>query len=161
MSNQADSLFLKEQNYHQRGESIMAQGILPFKYESDWKPIYKVVKGKKEDSGVQWAEVCFVPNAIGHSKKGPEYRYLAKREVIVEQRQFPGMEQQLSLPFPTIQLKGKKYKVYGIVTNMDWDGEELIDWYHKRCGKSEQAHNDHLPDLNFLQTHNVVSNGIH
>ena len=128
--------------------------------ESDWKPIYKVVKGKKEDSGVQWAEVCFVPNAIGHSKKGPEYRYLAKREVIVEQRQFPGMEQQLSLPFPTIQLKGKKYKVYGIVTNMDWDGEELIDWYHKRCGKSEQAHNDHLPDLNFLQTHNVVSNGI-
>ena len=50
------------------------------------------------------------------------------------------MEQQLSLPFPTMELKGKKYKVYGIVTNMDWDGEELIDWYHKRCGKSEQAH---------------------
>ena len=60
--------------------------------------------------------------------------------VIVEQRELPGMEQQLSLPFPTMELKGKKYKVYGIVTNMDWDGEELIDWYHKRCGKSEQAH---------------------
>ena len=39
-----------------------------------------------------------------------------------------------------MQLKDKKYKVYGIVTNMDWDGEELIHWYHKRCGKSEQAH---------------------
>jgi hypothetical protein len=65
---------------------------------------------------------------------------LAKREVMVEQQVLPGMEQQLSLPFPTMQLKGKKYKVYGIVTNMDWDGEELIHWYHKGCGKSEQAH---------------------
>jgi len=108
--------------------------------ECDWKPIYKRVNGKKEESGVEWAEVCFVPNAIGHSKKGPEYRYLAKREVLVKQRELPGMEQQLSLPFPTIELKGKTYKVYGIVTNMDWDGEELIYWYHKRCGKSEQAH---------------------
>ena len=23
---------------------------------------------------------------------------------------------------------------------MDWEGEKLIHWYHKRCGKSEQAH---------------------
>jgi len=108
--------------------------------DADWKPIYKLVNGKKEKSGVEWAEVCYVPNAIGHSKKGVEYRYLAKREVLVEQQVLPGMEQQLSLPFPTMELKGKKYKVYGIVTNMDWGGEELIHWYHKRCGKSEQAH---------------------
>ena len=108
--------------------------------ELDWNPIYKIVNGKKEKSGVEWAEVCFVPNAIGHSKKGPEYRYLAKREVLCEQRVLPGMEQQRSLPFPTMQLQGKKYKVYGIVTNMDWEGEQLIHWYHKRCGKSEQAH---------------------
>jgi hypothetical protein len=108
--------------------------------ESDWKPLYKVVNGKPEASGVEWAEVCFVPEAIGRSKKGPEYRYLAKREVLVEQRVLPGLEQQLSLPFPTLQLKGRKYKVYGVVTNMDWDGAELIHWYHKRCGKSEEAH---------------------
>jgi hypothetical protein len=108
--------------------------------ESDWKPLYKVVNGKPEASGVEWAEVCFVPEAIGRSKKGPEYRYLAKREVLVEQRVLPGMEQQLSLPFPTLQLKGRRYKVYGVVTNMDWDGAELIHWYHKRCGKSEEAH---------------------
>jgi hypothetical protein len=41
-----------------------------------WKPIYKEVKGRKEKSGVEWAEVCFVPNAIGHGKKGPEIRVL-------------------------------------------------------------------------------------
>ena len=109
--------------------------------ESDWQPIYKIVDGKKKETGVDWAEVCFVPSAIGHSKKGPEYRYLAKREAMVEQRVLPGMEPpQLSLPFPTMHIKGNKYKVYGIVTNMVWDGEELIHWYHKRCGKSEAAH---------------------
>jgi hypothetical protein len=30
LSNQADSMVLTKQNYHQRGESIMAQGILPY-----------------------------------------------------------------------------------------------------------------------------------
>jgi len=60
---------------------------------------------------VEWAEVCFVPNAIDHSKKGPEYRYLVKREALVEQRQLPGMESQRSLQFPTMQLKGKKNRM--------------------------------------------------
>jgi len=59
---------------------------------------------------------------------------------MVEQQVLPGMEQQLSLPFPTMELKSKKYKVFGIVTNMDWDGEKLIHWYHERCGKSQQTH---------------------
>ncbi len=58
----------------------------------------------------------------------------------MEQRVLPGMEQQLSLPFPTMELKSKKYKVFGIVTNMGWDGEKLIHWYHERCGNSERAH---------------------
>ena len=108
--------------------------------ESQWRPIYKIVNGKKKATGVEWAEVCFVPSAIGHSKKGPEYRYLAKREALVEQRNFSEMEDQISLPFPTMNVKGKKYKVFGIVTNMDWEGEKLIHWLHKRCGKSEEAH---------------------
>lgn len=37
MRDQVDSMVLKKQNYHQRGESIMAQGILPFKYETEKK----------------------------------------------------------------------------------------------------------------------------
>jgi len=115
--------------------------------ESEWKPIYKIVKGEKKETGVEWAEVCFVPNAIGHSKKGPEYRYLAKREAMVEQRVLPGMEQQLNLPFQTMEVEGKKCKVFGIVTNMDWNGEDLIHWFHKRCGKSEEAHGVMKDDL--------------
>ena len=38
---------------------------------------------------------------------------------MIEQRMLPGIEQQLSLPFPTMEVKGKRYKVFGIVTNID------------------------------------------
>jgi len=121
--------------------------------ESEWRPIYKVVRGKELPTGVKWAEVCFVPNAIGQSKKGPECKYLAKREVMIEQRMLPGIEQQLSLPFPAMEVKGKRYKVFGIVTNMDWEGEELIHWHHQRCGKNEAAHSVLLkPENCCLQT---------
>ncbi len=58
----------------------------------------------------------------------------------MEQRVLPGMDQQLNLPFQTMEAGGKKYKVFGIVTNRDWEGQELIHWFHERCGKSEEAH---------------------
>ncbi len=115
--------------------------------ESQWEPIYKVVGNKKVRTKAEWAEVCFVPNAIGHSRKGPEYRYLAKREAMVEQQTLPGMEQQRQLPFPTMESKGKRYKLFGTVTNMDWHGEKLIHWSHKRCGKGEEAHSVMKDDL--------------
>ena len=35
--NRGDIMCLKKQTYHQRGETIMAQGILPFKYEEEKK----------------------------------------------------------------------------------------------------------------------------
>ena len=108
--------------------------------ESEWKPIYKTAYGKKYKTGVEWAEVCYVPNAIGHSKKGPEYRYLAKREVLDKQQELPGMDRQIEFPFPTMDIKSQRYKVFGMVTNMDWEGEKLIHWLHERCGKSEEAH---------------------
>jgi hypothetical protein len=115
--------------------------------ESEWKPLYKMVDGKKHKTDTEWAEVCFVPNAIGHSKKGPEYRYLAKREAMAEQLALPGMEQQMQLPFQTMDIEGKKYKLFGIVTNMDWEGNKLINWHHERCGKSEEVHSVIKHDL--------------
>jgi len=47
---------------------------------------------------------------------------------------------QLELPFPTMDIEDCRYKVFGMVTNMDWEGEELIHWLHERCGKSEEVH---------------------
>jgi len=107
--------------------------------ESEWKPLFKEVKGERKKTNREWAEVCFVPNAIASSKKAPEYRYLATRESL-EQLELPGMEKQLAFPFSTMKFNRKRYKLFGVVTNMDWEGEQLIHWSQKRCGKSEEAH---------------------
>lgn len=117
--------------------------------ESDWKPFLKTVNGSRIKTGKEWAEVCFVPNAIGKKKEGLEYRYLATREAMQEQRELPGMEsqEQKTLPFPSMFMSNRKYKVFGIVTNMDLEGGELISWLHKRCGKSEAAHSVMKEDL--------------
>jgi len=83
--------------------------------EEDW-----VVLKKREGSGElrktarQWAEVCYVPNVIGRSKKGPEYRYLAIRERMQDQLMLPGMEEEeKGLPFQTMRKTGVRYKVFG------------------------------------------------
>jgi hypothetical protein len=114
--------------------------------EKEWKPLWKEIKGKKTKTRIEWAEVCFVPNAIARSKKDPVYRYLATRELL-EQPELPGMEGHVELPFPAMSMEKKRYKVFGIVTNRDLEGGELINWLHKRCGKSEEAHSMMKEDL--------------
>ena len=47
----------------------------------EWKPVMKEIKGEMKKTGKEWAEVCFVPNAIGSSRNGPVYRYLATRNL--------------------------------------------------------------------------------
>ena len=32
------------------------------------------------------------------------------------------------------------YKVFGVVTTLDWSGDAVITWLRERCGKSEEAH---------------------
>jgi len=117
--------------------------------EEDWVVLKKRERtGELTETTRQWGEVCFVPNAIGHSKKGPEYRYLAIRERMQDQLMLPGMEpDEKGFPFQTMLKGGVKYKVFGIVTNMEWDGQELIEWHYKRCGRSEQAHSVMKEDL--------------
>ncbi len=108
--------------------------------EEDWRPLLREENGKAVETGRQWAEVCFVPAAIGRSKKGPKYRYLATREEL-KQADLPGMEKNDSeYLFPVMRINGNRYKVFGIVTNIDWAGEALIPWLYQRCGKSEEAH---------------------
>ena len=104
--------------------------------EGDWKPL--------GERGQQWAEVCFVPNWVGHKKPqeaGPRYRFLAIREPLA-QPELPGLERtQEELPFPVMEVRGKgRYKLFGVVTNRDLPGDELIHWQRQRCGASEMAH---------------------
>jgi hypothetical protein len=108
--------------------------------DRDWKRIYKEFDGIRIETNQEWAEVCYVPNAIGHRKDGIIYRYIAIRERMGSM-DLPGMSlPQQELPFQTVQMDLQHYKLFGLVSNMDWEGEALIHWQRERCGKSEEAH---------------------
>lgn len=110
--------------------------------ESEWQALYREENGQRMETKQQWCEVCFVPNKSSTKKHGPEYRYLAIREPM-RQLELPGVEKaQKELPFQTIKLGDcqPRHKLFGVVTNRDIPGEELIWWHRKRCGRSEQAH---------------------
>ena len=114
--------------------------------ESEWCRLYRKTEKGLVATGQEYAEVCFVPDELARKKDGPEFRYLAIREVL-EQPGLPEMDGQVSLPFPTMHFGSMKYKVFGIVTNRDIPGDELIWWYRERCGKSEEAHSVMKEDL--------------
>ncbi len=114
--------------------------------EEEWRDEYREGNGQREKTGRQWAEVCFVPNAISKSKRGRRYRYLAMREVL-RQPDLPGLDQQRELPFQTLQMNRVAYKVFGLVSNLDWEGSRLLQWQHERCGKSEEVHKVMKEDL--------------
>lgn len=116
--------------------------------EEEWHPLEREVAGKRVKTNQEWAEVCYVPNWIGRSKHGPDYRFLAMREPLSQQLELPGLAEQQSLPFPTLELPQKgRYKVFGLVTNRDLPGEEVIQWHRQRCGKSEAVHGVMKDDL--------------
>ena len=108
---------------------------------SEWKPLYREYEdGMRLKTGQEWAEVCYVPNWAGYSKNGPTYRFLAIREPL-RQLDIPGIDAQRELPFPTIDYgENDRYKLFGVVTNRDIPGAELIWWHRARCGKSEEVH---------------------
>jgi len=109
----------------------------------NWHSIYKEEDGSRIKTEQEWAEVCFVPNWAGNSKNAPDYRYIAIREkmMIQQELELEGVEPiQQELPFPTMQIDEKQYKVFSIVTNRKLPGNDLINWHRKRCGYSEKIH---------------------
>ena len=116
--------------------------------EQDWRPLYRRLGSTWVETGQQWAELNFVPNWIGHSKKSPEYRFIAIREPLREQP-LPGLEAQLELlPFPAMRMAGGAWhKVSGLVTNRELAGDEVVRWYRQRCGGGEQVHSVLKSDL--------------
>lgn len=114
--------------------------------EADWQPLYRTVDGQRYKTDQEFAEVCFVPNWAGHSKKRADYRFLAIREPL---RQLDlGAADAEQLPFPTedFAIKGR-YKLFGVVTNRTLPGADVIWWLRGRCGKSEEAHAAMKTDL--------------
>ena len=107
---------------------------------SAWKPLHRVEGDRRIETGREWSEVWRVTDGSGTSKHSPIYRYLATRERLEEQLTLPGIETTQTYSFPTLEMGGVRYKVFGTVSNMDWAGDELLRWLYERCGKSEQAH---------------------
>jgi DDE family transposase len=105
---------------------------------SEWQPLSREVEGRREPTGQEWAEVCFVPSWAATKKDGPSYRFLAIREPLA-QAELPGVEP-AQLPFPTMRFEEGRYKVFGVVTNRMLPGEEVIHWHRERCGKGEEVH---------------------
>lgn len=111
---------------------------------SAWRPLIKMVDGKPQQTGQEWAEVCYVPSWAGHSRNRADYRFLAIREPL---RQLP-LGDEAALPFPT-QSFGRKglHKLFGVVTNRKDEGDAVISWLRERCGESEHVHSALKSDL--------------
>lgn len=121
--------------------------------ESGWAWIYQIGEGGyRARTKRQWAEVCFAPEDRVRSGRSKRLRFLATRELLEEQV-LPGLEdrQQQTLPFQTVTSDRKRYKVFGIVTDLKesdgWTGDKVIGWLYERCGKSEEAHSVMKEDL--------------
>jgi hypothetical protein len=105
--------------------------------EGRWKPLIRWVDGKPQASDQEWAEVVYVPNWAGHSRKRADYRFLAIREPL---RQL-ALGDAAELPFPTQAFDQKGlHKLFGVVTNRKGAGDDVIWWLRERCGKSEEVH---------------------
>jgi hypothetical protein len=115
--------------------------------ESAWKPLHRLVAGREVPTGRKWAEVGHVTDGAGTSKDSPAYRYIAIREPFEEQEMLPGTKEAQEPTCPTVELECGRYKLFGLVSNMEGDGEALVRWHYERCGDSEHAHAGLKSDL--------------
>jgi hypothetical protein len=111
--------------------------------ETEWRPLIRMVDGQPQETDQEWAEICYVPNWAGYSRKRADHRFLAIREPL---RQLP-LGDQAQLPFPT-QAFGPKGtdKLFGVVTNRKL-ADQVIWWLRERCCKSEEVHSVMKTDL--------------
>lgn len=94
-----------------------------------WRPYRTLKEQEAEESSEEreWAEADFVPGWARNNKKGAvPFRYLAIR---VRSRQ-----RDLLVP------DEQRWKHFGVVTNMGWDGERLLRWHREKQGTVEHAH---------------------
>jgi hypothetical protein len=105
--------------------------------ETAWQKLMRTFDGKLQETGQEWAEVCYVPNWAGHSRNRADYRFLAIREPLRERP----LGDVKDLPFPTQEFaRTGLCKLFGVVTNRKSPGDQVIWWHRERCGKSEEVH---------------------
>src|SRR6267142_4247826 len=60
--------------------------------------------------------------AITNKPPNTKFRLLPLREPL-RQLELAGMTEQRELPFPSLEINRQSYKLFGVVTNMDWKGD--------------------------------------
>lgn len=108
-----------------------------------WRSYHQLDRdGNRWETPQQWAQVEFVPEWLGYTKRDLGIRFFAIREPI-RQRELLEDDDQKELTFPTMEFGGLPSKIYGVVTNrQDLNGEQLIRWLRGRCGWSEKVHSE-------------------
>jgi hypothetical protein len=108
---------------------------------AEWHTIKE--KREREDGVIrQWAEVDFVPSQRYEHKDSRPLRYVGIRLV----------QQQGSL-----FADGSERKHFAVVTNLEWEGERLVEWHREKAGTVEHVHDEvknalgggHMPSQRF------------
>jgi hypothetical protein len=84
-----------------------------------------------------------VPDVAGFKKKGA--LCLAIRVPLLEQAFL--FSKPVEYPFLEMDMENRRYKISTIVTNLDWDAQNLITCFYLRCGKCVKAHSIKKSDL--------------
>lgn len=106
----------------------LSQGLMRFVYEipeAEWKDLYRITDKGKEKTEKQYAELSFTSAGLSQTeikRRMREYRYIVTRTLTKEPDLFSG-----------------KYEYTGIVTNMDWQIERLINFHYERAGSIEHV----------------------
>jgi hypothetical protein len=106
--------------------------------EKDWKTI----KTEKDGTRRQWAELDFVPSLLYEQKDSRPLRYVGLRILKAQGSLFAN---------------GSEREHFAVVTNLDWEGGQLLDWHREKAGTIEHVHDElknglaagHMPSQRF------------
>jgi Transposase DDE domain group 1 len=120
-----------------RMSAELAKAIAKVK-EVDWKTFDKEADGTLR----QWAQVDFVPGEAGEKKDSKPLGYVGLR---------------LLKPQGVLFNDGTDRHHHAVVTNLDWDGDKLLNWHREKAGTVEHVHDEvknalaggHLPSQHF------------
>ncbi len=106
--------------------------------DSQWKTFDTEADGTLR----QWAEVDFVPSEAGEKKDSKPLRYVGLR---------------LLKPQGVLFNDGTDRHHHGVVTNLDWDAVQLLNWHREKAGTVEHVHDEvknalgggHMPSQHF------------
>lgn len=108
----------------------------------EWKTLYyEDSEGIKIKTTQEYAEIVHIPDWA--MKSQVKYRYFVIREAMRPSKSTKESE----LPFQIIESDGQSYKLFAMVTNLDWEGNKIIQWHRERCGNSEHVHSAQKSDL--------------